>query len=209
MEKGQDCVGELALHLSRRLSLDLESLLSGKVQPKGAVSHVTFKHSANVEASSLSGASFVASSLSQAVLSAFSKPYRPLPATAKEIQDEARSLRGGNLGFDALLDLCWSRGIPVVPLSNLPVGIRKMDGAALQLGDRPVIILAKKKSSRAWLSFILAHEMGHIACRHLSPGSSIVDDALPCRRVDQKLDTDSGCSSEARRSAIWPRLALV
>jgi hypothetical protein len=82
------------------------------------------------------------------------------------------------LGFDALLALCWDHGIPVIPLPNLPVGVRKMDGAALQIGERPVIVIAKKKSSRAWLSFILAHEIGHVALGHLKPGSTIVDVSL-------------------------------
>src|SRR5690606_17566942 len=48
----------------------------------------------------------------------------------------------------------------------------------LFVGDRPVIVIAKKKSSRAWLSFILAHEIGHIVLGHVSAGSSIVDISL-------------------------------
>jgi len=104
--------------------------------------------------------------------------YHPLPSNVADLQRQARLLQNGLLGFDGLLAMCWDHGIPVVPLPNLPVGVRKMDGAALQIGDRPVIVLAKKKSSRAWLSFILAHEMGHIARGHLRPGSSIVDISL-------------------------------
>ncbi len=178
MERTSDGIAELALHLSRRLSLDLKSLLSGMIVPKGAVTRLAFKHQAHVDVGSLSAASFIASSLSQAVVAAMEQPYRPLSTDTARLQEEARQLQAGMLGFDGLLALCWSYGIPVIPLPNLPVGVRKMDGAALQVGDRPVIVLAKKKSSRAWLSFILAHEMGHIVKGHLQPGSSIVDISL-------------------------------
>lgn len=178
LEKAADGVAELAMHLSRRLSVDLAGLLAGRIVPKGAVSRVAFKHAASVESSTLAGATFIASSLAQAVLAAMPQPYTPLPADMRRLQARASELQGGILGFDGLLALCWECGIPVIPLPHLPVGVRKMDGAALQVGQRPVIVLAKKKSSRAWLSFILAHEMGHIARGHLTPGSSIIDVAL-------------------------------
>lgn len=178
LEIEPDYAAELAVHLSRRLSIDLQSLLGGTVVPKGAVSNLAFKHRANVDAASLSAASFIASSLAQAILAALPMPYEPLPFDVKAVRDEACRLQDGPLGFDALVNLCWSHGIPVIPLPNLPVGVRKMDGAALQVGNRPVIVLAKKKSSRSWLSFILAHEMGHIVRGHLLPGSSIVDVSL-------------------------------
>ena len=164
--------------MSRRLSIDLQSLHLGRIVPKGAVSRLAFKHQANVDVDALSAASFIASSLSQAVVAAMERPSRPFPTNTVQVQEEARQLQGGMLSFDGLLSLCWRYGVPVIPLPNLPVGVRKMDGAALQVGDRPVIVLAKKKSSRAWLSFILAHEMGHIVRGHLQPGSSIVDISL-------------------------------
>jgi hypothetical protein len=65
-----------------------------------------------------------------------------------------------------------------------------MDGAALQDGGRPAIVLAKRKSSRAWLGFILAHEIAHIALGHLKPGSSIVDVSLKMATYAAESDQD-------------------
>jgi hypothetical protein len=178
MEASADGVAELAMHMSRRLSIDFGSLIKGLIVPKGAVARVAFKHGVNTDSSSLQAASFIASSLAQAVLAAMPTHYRPLPISPSDLRRQASDLTSGPFGFEALLNICWDHGIPVIPLPNLPVGIRKMDGAVLQIGERPVIILAKKKSSRAWLSFILAHEIGHIILGHLQPGSTIVDISL-------------------------------
>jgi len=176
-EKAPAGVSELAVLIGRRLSLDVASLMKGQAVPKGAVASVAFKHRAGLDPSELSAASYIASSLAQTVLSALPRDYTPLPGNANDLRTEA-SRHSGRLGFDALLTLCWDHGIPVIPLPHLPIGVRKMDGAALQVGSRPVIVIAKKKSSRAWLSFILAHEIGHVALRHLRPGSTIVDVSL-------------------------------
>jgi hypothetical protein len=56
--------------------------------------------------------------------------------------------------------------------------MKKMDGAALMIGERPVIVISRRNDSKSWLSFILGHELGHIALGHLTPDSSIIDVAL-------------------------------
>lgn len=178
IEKQPDGIAELAMHLARRLSLDVGALLSGQVRPNGAVTSIAFKHRAGVQPSSLEAASFIASSLAHTIVAAMPKGYEKLPAKAEEIQASVRQRGDGMVSFGALVDLCWHRGIPVIALPHLPVGVRKMDGAVLQDEGRPAIVIAKRKSSRAWLSFILAHEMAHIALGHLKPGSSIVDVSL-------------------------------
>lgn len=178
VEKDPSGVSELAMLLGRRLSLDVGDLMNGQLTPKGAMGSVAFKHRAGLEPDALAAACAISSSLAQAILAALPADYNKLPNRADELSKAATEDGQRLLGFDALLRLCWDHGIPVIPLPNLPVGVRKMDGAALQLGDRPVIVIAKKKSSRAWLSFILAHEIGHIALGHLKPGSTIVDISL-------------------------------
>jgi hypothetical protein len=56
--------------------------------------------------------------------------------------------------------------------------MKKMDGAALMIGTRPVIVISRRNDSKSWLSFILGHELGHIALGHVAPDSSIIDVAL-------------------------------
>jgi hypothetical protein len=202
IEQSPDGAGELAMHLSRRLSLDFKALTQGTLTAKGAVTQVAFKHRADSNPDSLAASSFIASSLSQAVLAAMTATYEPFPSNVAELRGLALNSTKEIFGFDALLDLCWDRGIPVVPLPNLPVGIKKMDGAALMVGDRPAIVIARKKSSRAWLSFILAHEIGHIALRHLKPSSSIIDVSL------QETSTYAVESSADRQEAEADAFAL-
>jgi hypothetical protein len=202
IEQSPDGAGELAMHLSRRVSLDFKALTQGTLTAKGAVTQVAFKHRADSNPDSLAASSFIASSLSQAVLAAMTATYEPFPSNVAELRGLALNSTKEIFGFDALLDLCWDRGIPVVPLPNLPVGIKKMDGAALMVGDRPAIVIARKKSSRAWLSFILAHEIGHIALRHLKPSSSIIDVSL------QETSTYAVESSADRQEAEADAFAL-
>lgn len=178
VEKEPSGVSELAMLLGRRLSLDVGALMNGQLSPRGALASVAFKHRAGLEPYALAAASAIASSLAQTVLAALPVGYSKLPSRAADLSKAATEGGQRQLGFDALLTLCWNHGIPVIPLPNLPVGVRKMDGAALQIGERPVIVIAKKKSSRAWLSFILAHEIGHVSLGHLKPGSTIVDISL-------------------------------
>lgn len=54
-----------------------------------------------------------------------------------------------------------------------------MDGMVTFAGGRPVIVLTKKASAD-WQLFVLAHEIGHIACHHLSfdDGEAILDETI-------------------------------
>ena len=89
------------------------------------------------------------------------------------------------LGLDALLDHCWRvLGIPVLHISMFPRGARKMDGLSAVIGGRPVIVISKMNTQPAWLLFILAHELGHIALDHVSDGSVLVDERVDKKSVD-------------------------
>lgn len=166
------------MHVARFLSLDAVALSEGEIKPKGAVSNVTYKRNAAVPEDKLTASSLLAASLSNAILQGTSTSFRPLPSDPLEMHQAILESGQGKVDFDSLLAYCWEHGIPVLPLSNLPVGLSKMDGAALQVGERPVIVMAKKNDSKAWLSFILAHEVAHIALGHLQPDSVIVDISL-------------------------------
>src|SRR5262249_20841456 len=90
-----------------------------------------------------------------------------LPALRIESLD-ARSLREQILRTQPyvtvtpLVQHCWSLGIPVVHLSKLPAGARRLDGLALMVSGRPCIVLASSRQSPAWLAWPLAHEIGHV-----------------------------------------------
>jgi Zn-dependent peptidase ImmA (M78 family) len=173
-----DGAWEFVLLVARRLSLDATALAHGQVLRTGAVTSLAYKHSKAADAGQLTGSSLIAGSLAQAIVAAVDRPYRAPSPDPRRVHAKVRELGDGTADFDSLLSFCWESGIPVVPLPNLPVGMRKMDGAALMIGSRPVIIISRRNDSKSWLSFILGHELGHIALGHLSPDSSIIDVAL-------------------------------
>jgi transcriptional regulator with XRE-family HTH domain len=79
------------------------------------------------------------------------------------IDDEAAAIRA-ELGtqiktepFSALLGYCWSRGLPVLPLSDEAA----FYGACWEMDSGPVIVLKQRTSSAARWSFLLGHEIYH------------------------------------------------
>lgn len=62
-----------------------------------------------------------------------------------------------------LLEYCEAKGIIVAHFCGVPGG--KIDGAALEDEEHPVIILGSKRTAN-WIPFHLAHELGHILLRH-------------------------------------------
>lgn len=77
--------------------------------------------------------------------------------------------------FETLLNYVWSLGIPVIFSSNIPP--KKMDGLALKIQDRPVIVLTKGRT-HGYLVFDLAHELGHIILGHLNQQTMIIDEKI-------------------------------
>jgi Zn-dependent peptidase ImmA (M78 family) len=169
---------EFILLVSRMLSLDAAALARGEVQRTGPVSSLAYKRSKKGDASQLTGSTLIAASLAKAIVAAIDRPYIAPPKDPIAIHIRVKELGGGVADFESLLNYCWDSGIAVIPLPHLPVGMKKMDGAALMIGTRPVIVISRRNDSKSWLSFILGHELGHIALGHVAPDSSIIDVAL-------------------------------
>ncbi|CAE6773616.1 ImmA/IrrE family metallo-endopeptidase [Paraburkholderia nemoris] len=201
-EKSPDGIAELCVLISRRLGLDLAALMQGQVRPRASTGSVAYKHRVDVASDSLQAATAIASSLARAVVAAFPTPYNARFTDAAGVAAMAREVGNGLVGLSSLIDACWNLGVPVLPLPNLPVGVRKMDGAVMVIDDRPVIIVSKKKSSRAWLAFIVAHEIGHIASGHLARAGSIVDVSLQEHSEYEAESTKDIQEQEADRFAL-------
>ncbi len=75
----------------------------------------------------------------------------------------------------SLLNYSWSLGIPVLHVAQLPKEGKKPDGMAVRVGNRYAVVLSKNSRYAAWLLFILAHELGHIAKGHLKENGLFVD----------------------------------
>jgi hypothetical protein len=183
---------EFALMISRRLGLDAVALASGDVRRLDEVSEPRFKHTVRVSSEDLGPASLIAGALAKAIVAA--TPSRPTDGwrTAKQVREAVLSSGAERVDFDALLDFSWQQGIPVIPLPHLPNGLKKMDAAALRVGQRSAIVIARRNESKAWLSFILAHEIGHIMLGHVPENGSIVEGSITdtaAFEAESQLDT--------------------
>lgn len=106
------------------------------------------------------------------------------------------------VGLEDLLDVCWAHGVPVAYMPSLPVAKPKMDGMVTFCCGRPVILVTRKMSSPAWMLFVLAHEMGHIAEGHLDlcDGGSL---------VDEKVSEDDGADEQEKAANAYALTVLT
>lgn len=151
--------------------------------------HACFKTRTGTDISEIASARALATAVAKVVASATTIPWSGSLPSAANLR--AIAIAHGNtpwVGLDDLLDACWSNGVPVVYMPNLLVTKSKMEGMVTFCGGRPVILVTKKAAAPAWMLFVLAHEMGHIAEGHLDQceGEAIVDEKVS----EEGTDTD-------------------
>lgn len=126
------------------------------------------------------------------------EPVRPIPGDGAAIRAELLVEQAPWVSFEGLLDYCWGHGIVVIHVSNFPRGLKRMHGLAARVDGRPVIVLSWARRHPAWLLFVLAHELGHLALGHVDEGTTLIDD---------EVDKESGDAEE--RAANDFALALL
>ena len=151
--------------------------------------HACFKTRTGTEATEIASARAMATAVAKVVASITMPPWSGSLPSASVLRNAA--IANGKtpwVGLDDLLDACWSNGVPVIYMPSLPVTKSKMDGMVTFCGGRPVILVTKKASAPAWMLFVLAHEMGHVAEGHLDQceGGAIVDEKVS----EEADDTD-------------------
>ncbi|MCO8310345.1 ImmA/IrrE family metallo-endopeptidase [Pseudomonas mandelii] len=145
-----------------------------------------FKKSAKTSEADVNLAVALARSASRLALSALDTQFAPPPPDALAIREHLLLSGAPWVSLSALLDYCWSIGIPVIHLATPLLG-RKMDGIAMAINGRPSIVLSNNRKS-GFLLFHLAHELGHIALGHVGANGTIVDDEI---KKDGALDKDA------------------
>lgn len=168
---------ETVLLLGRRLSLDAVALSSGIVRASD-VAAPRFKHTVRVKADQLYAATLMATSIAKAILGAMPARSQLAFRTPDAIRQCILTTPGARMDFDSILAFCWRAGIPVIPLPNLPKGVRKMDAATLKSHERPAIVIALRNNSKAWLSFLLAHELGHVCLEHVPDDAALIEGSI-------------------------------
>lgn len=170
---------EAATYVSRRLNLDIKSLLKSEATPTFKQScQAKFKTKQGTKPENILVAQCMAERVAEMIAYTCVTEIKPLPNSAKFVRDEIVQKRQ-YVDLEGLLEFCWNYGIPSVHFDGFPnsQGVRKFDGMVAFAYERPVIVISSSHHSPAWLLFILGHELGHIIKGHLN-FSSIVDEEV-------------------------------
>lgn len=178
---------EAAAYISRRLNLELNSLLDRNSQPRFKnLCQPKFKTQHNTDSKELKVSHFLASRIAELTAYACNREYQPIN-NLSVAQIRAQILTDRKyVDLEGALEFCWHHGIPVVYFNKFPKGIRKFHGMVASFNNRPVIVISLKDNSFARLSFILLHELGHIYNKHLN------DKIL----IDEKIELESSDEEE-------------
>ncbi len=195
-EESPSAVAELHYTLARQLGLSPSSLLDDG-EPKFLWRDETkFKNlgtTSDREAAIL--ASFSVSVARCAFAATPDAHQRPLPAAAFEL----RSTMLGQweaIGLRELVVLCWGSGIPVLQLKVFPLRQKRMHAVTARLGDRHAILVGRESRYPAQVAYWIAHELGHIASKHVADAAALVDVEDPLRSSD-KDDEERGADAYA------------
>ena len=112
--------------------------------------------------------------------------------TAKEIRAVILD-KYTSVTLEALLAFCNEYGIPIGHFAEFPTKVKKVFGMVTQSKGHPVIMVSLCDLSPSRLSFIISHELGHIALGHLEDGLIISEQNLGM--LDQ-LDDDESAANE-------------
>lgn len=183
---------ELRFALARRLGLSPKPLLGERVE-------FVWKDSARFKHLTTQGAA------QQDILSSFGVSVGRLLLTATAgapanlASFAAIQIRNSILNSADYVDLqhliatCWALGVPVVQLRVFPLTKKSMHAMVVQFNGRHAILLGRDASYPAPVAFTLAHEMGHIASKHIEGASAIVDvedPALASDRDAEEIEAD-------------------
>jgi hypothetical protein len=172
-------LAELRLNLARNLGLDVLGLSSEVPRVTFKLPHVRkFKRSVRYEEAMVMPAAAIAVAAARVAAAACPHPYRQLPDAVGTRQFILDQLGGKYVSLRGVIKACWAHGIPVIHINTLPDGMPRMDGLVLTIEGRPVIVVSKRTGLSAWMSFIVAHEAGHVALGHCEEDQLLLDETL-------------------------------
>ena len=167
LENDFDSVNNLIISITKNLLLDVnfskqDSLFTFKVVPE-------LKYKLQSKQNNPYLFSCLAKSVAELTSSAIAKVYTSIPESPQEIRDFILQ-KYQHINLEGLLEFCYEFGIPIIHFDKIPKGESKFDGMVVVCNGRPVIVISSSRKNSAWLAFILAHELGHIAKKHVLNG---------------------------------------
>ncbi len=167
------------IYLSRHAGLDIQSLADDFAPIELSLAEACkYKKSKNTDNGELNVAQALATRLVQLATMATTQTICPIPSLGSQIRDEILANGYRYVTLSNLVDYCWSVGIPVLYLGQLPKGIKRPDGLAARVGGRPAIVICKNTKYESWMLFVLAHELGHIALGHVADDGFLLDESI-------------------------------
>ena len=179
-------LAEFRLLLSRNLGIEIAGLSSDAPEVIFTLPHERkLKRSTRYTDNQLTPAVSVAMAAARIAAATCTVEYQPLPSPIGLRDVIINSLGGRYVSLRGLIRASWAHGVPIIHLPTFPDGMPKMDGMVASISGRPVVVLSKRISFSAWMSFILAHELGHVWSGHLADGVLIIDEALDERSYER------------------------
>lgn len=170
---------QFALILNQKLGITVFFAEDGELMIEENNELFRFKHSKNTKASELNISANIGKALSNHALFCIKKDYIRLDPDPIQLRNKIlKKSNNGIIDFELLLGFCWESGIPVLFLDDLPRSTKRMTGMALCVDSRPIIVLGFKNKQISRQLFVLAHEIGHIACGHISKNGILVDESI-------------------------------
>ncbi len=170
---------DFAFILKERLGVDVQFGRSGELEVTAGPQCARFKHRASTQESELHVAATVGVALARMALFCTKASSERLPSQAKKLSEAVMAKSGkASVDFEGLLDYCWSIGIPVLFLQDLPKTSKRITGMALRVDGRAAIVLGLKSRQPARQLFVLAHELAHLCLGHVSDTNALVDEGL-------------------------------
>lgn len=181
---------ELAFSVARRFGLDPQSLLDDALEPLFLWrTDARFKHLAGESDQERAGLTSFGRSVAATLLAA--TPPSTADIRGRPPVDVRSALLAGDRPYVELGDLlvlAWSIGTPVAHLRVFPLPQKRMAAMTVAVAERSAILLGKDSQFAAPIAFYLAHEIGHIALRHVSGDRLIIDleEAVPTIEADDE-----------------------
>jgi hypothetical protein len=196
VDQTPEALTEGALYLSRRLNLDLTSLLYEETPRLISIGSPKFKTGDGTDFAKLAVPYALAGRIAELVGYGFSQPYQDVAdLTVAEIRRQILE-QYPCLNLEGLLNFCSSSGIPVIHFSQVPQGCQRFHGMVTVLQGRPIILVSRNDQSPAWLTFIIAHELGHILWGHLADTDVLLDEEISLESDDQEEDEANRAAAE-------------
>lgn len=175
----------LASSLARKLRLNIQSILQPEAQIEFLSIPQQFKLNKLTQRSQVAVAAHLYSTVAEIVSLSVKNPYQPMPLNPLEIRNEILK-NALKIDLNSLISYCWQYQLPVVHFDKFPNKVRKPDGVATIIHNRPVIVVGSTRKNAASLLFIIAHELGHILLGHVQDGGMLLDENLTTQDRDDE-----------------------